>query len=56
MVDFKTIVPFGFTNLHALINPEVDPEQSMITSKSMLKWVMVEYVFIALGTLKLAKL
>ena len=56
VVDFKTIVPFGFTNLHALTNPEVEPEQSIMTSKSMLKWVMVEYVFIALGTLKLAKL
>ena len=56
MVDFKTIVPFGFTNLHALTNPEVEPEQSITTSKSMLKWAMDEYVFITVGTLKLAKL
>lgn len=50
VVDFKTTVPIGLANLHAVANPVSEPEHSITTSKLLSRFVMVEYVFTASGT------
>ena len=45
VVDFKTIVPNGFTNLQAAKKPDLDPEQSITTSK-LLSMLVVTRLFI----------